>query len=550
MKTLNLSPNSFSKIGNEFIENVLKQLLSEHYLIIQIFYNEAGNSECARLVIVLEHSKDVKELQKQKWVKKAFVEYQIMVCFNYSTRVHRQYSLGHPFIELYCKPSALIYQNPDYGNLLHVKRDWKKFNKKFSTYKDSFFHDHNLLLSQASQFISENSSLSVVILFEKLFQYDLEYLENLYLGNTCDINDANKRIMNLSVYIPKIQKYFVKQNSDSYYLLALIEEVKRDSYDDDVMIYCDEMYEAFTIAEHSLFCLIKKQLDNFKNLIKSSFAEKRNTDSPVITDSTNQRDEALDVAVETIVSAGELEEIYLFHKVVYGERTTYYLLLIGFNISNDFLRNIRHKIRDRSTETNDYVLIAHDRQWIQKSLTIQQPFFVNIIQEKNKIYESNPYHPEPHWQSFYDTSNYLSLLSYCKSTEGSAKQFWGITKNKEENYQGLPYIFSLFFLSFCRTYIFTKLCYEPHYLPSHFLWKLCLYANPELKRHEYLFDEFRLKFFSFLDHNRKLHDRLDYFEKEDIEKMKAIVEKLMDELYELVAGRGLISKIEENETAE
>ncbi|UTX48812.1 hypothetical protein [Chryseobacterium sp. MA9] len=314
--------------------------------------------------------------------------------------------------------------------------------------------------------------------------------------------------MNLSLYIPEIQKYFVKQNSDSYYLLNLIEEVKRDTNE-------DEMYKAFTIAEHSLFFLIKIRLDHFKNLIKNSFAEKENTDNRLITDITDQKDEPLDMAVETIISSKELEEMYLFHKVVYGEITTYYLLLIGFNISNDFLRNIRHKIRNRSAETNDYVLIAHDRQWIQKSLCIQQPFFVNIIQKKNKIYESNPYHPEPHWENPHDTSysNYLSLQSFCKSTESSAKQFLGIVKNKEENYQGLPYVFSLFFLSFCRTYIFAKLCYEPHYLPSHFLWKLCLYANPELKRHEYLFDEFRLKFFSFLDHNRTLHHREDYFER-------------------------------------
>lgn len=154
------------------------------------------------------------------------------------------------------------------------------------------------------------------------------------------------------------------------------------------------------------------------------------------------------------------------------------------------------------------------------------------MQSKNKIYESHPYHPELHWEEPYKGffGNYPTIQNFYKATNNSVKQIVRIIENEDKNYQGLPYLFSLFFLSFFRTYIFATLFYEPHYLPSHFLWKLCLYANPELKKVEYRFDEFRLKFFTYLDCNRSLRHRPDNFETEEIEKIKSITVLLMDEL--------------------
>lgn len=525
MKTYN---QSFSLLENEFLQGILKQLISENYVIREILYNAVIDSKRKFLIICMEQTADIEVLRKQYWVQKAFKEHQFKIFFHHSARAERQLSLGNPLFEFYFKSSSVVYRNENYKEPIYQLRDWKKYKKKFKTYENGFYHDHDLLSTQFNSFMSEKSSLSVVSAFEKLLEYDLECLENLYYGNYSKDNNLNKRIKALSLYVPEVQKIFVTQNSSNYYLINLCEEVRRDTTEDEA-IYIDEMYKALSIAEQSLYRLIQLRFVELKNLIKTT-ATKQNESKPVFREC--QRCEVVNKAVQIITSAKEIEEIYLFDTSIYGGTTTYYMLLIGFNISNEFLRGIRHKIRSKSTEKYDFVLIAHDRQWIQKKLFIYQSFFANIMQSKNKIYESHPYHPELHWEEPYKGAfgNYLTIQKFYQATKNSANQIIRIIESEDKNYQGLPYLFSLFFLSFCRTYIFSKLSYEPHYLPSHFLWKLCLYANPELKKLEYQFDEFRLRFFIYLDCNRSLRHRLDNFETEELEKIKSITVLLINEL--------------------
>lgn len=525
MKTYN---QSFSLLENEFLQGILKQLISQHYLIREILFNTTIDSKHNYLIICTENPVDMEELKKQHWVGKAFKEHKVKVFFYYSARVKQQLSLGHPLLELYFKSSIILYRNDVYKESLYEPQNWKKFKKKFNTYENSFYHDHDLLLSQFNSFMSENSSLSVVLTFEKIVEHDLECLENLYSGNWSNSKNLNKRIKALSQCILEIQKIFVTQGSGNYYLLSLCEEVKRDTTEDEA-IYINEMYQAFRIAEKSLYRLIQLRFAELKKLIKTAATKQNEGESKTI---EGQNSIVIDKAVQIITSAKEIEEIYLFDTTIYGETTTYCLLLIGFNISSDFLRGVRHKIRTKSTDKYDFVIISHDRQWIQKRLFIHQSFFANIMQNKNKIYESHPYHPELHWEEPHNGSyaSYLTVQNFHKATDNSAKQIIGIVANEDKNYQGLPYLFSLFFLSFCRTYIFATLSYEPNYLPSHFLWKLCLYVNPDLKKFEYQFDEFRMKFFPYLDYNRSLHHRPDIFNDDEIENVKSITILLMDEL--------------------
>ncbi|WP_312903218.1 hypothetical protein [Chryseobacterium taichungense] len=528
MKTYN---QSFSLLENEFLQGILKQLISENYVIREILYNAVIDSKRKFLIIFMEQTADIEVLRKQYWVQKAFKEHQFKIFFHHSARAERQLSLGNPLFEFYFKSSSVVYRNENYKEPIYQLRDWKKYKKKFNTYENGFYHDHDLLSTQFNSFMSEKSSLSVVSAFEKLLEYDLECLENLYYGNYSKDNNLNKRIKALSLYVPEVQKIFVTQNSSNYYLINLCEEVRRDTTEDET-IYIDEMYKALSIAEESLYRMIQLRFDELKNLIKTT-ATKQNESEPTLKEC--QKSEVVNKAVQIITFAKEIEEIYLFDTSIYGETTTYYMLLIGFNISNEFLRGIRHKIRTKSTEKYDFVLIAHDRQWIQKKLFIYQSFFANIMQSKNKIYESHSYHPELHWEEPYKGAfgNYLTIQKFYQATNNSANQIIRIIESEDKNYQGLPYLFSLFFLSFCRTYIFSKLSYEPHSLPSHFLWKLCLYANPDLKKVEYQFDEFRLRFFTYLDCNRSLRHRLDVFEAEELEKIKSITTLLMLELNKL-----------------
>lgn len=358
MKTYN---QSFSTIENDFLQGILKQLISQHYLIREVLFNVVIDPKHKYLIICMENTADMETLKKQDWVRRAFKEHQFRIFFFYSTRAERQLSLGNPLFELYFKSSTIVYRNELYKEPIYKLRDWKKFKKKFNTYENAFYHDHDLLLSQFNSFISGSSSLAVVSAFEKLLEYELECLENLYYGEYSRDENLNKRIKALAQYIPEVQKIFVTQNSGNYYLLNLCDEVRRDTTEDEA-IYIDEMYKAFSIAEQSLYRLIQLRFAELKKLIKTTATKQNEGESQII---EGQNSIVLDKAIQIITSAKEIEEIYLFDTSIYGETTTYYLLLLGFNISNEFLRGIRHKIRTKSTEKYDFLIIAHDRQWIQ-----------------------------------------------------------------------------------------------------------------------------------------------------------------------------------------
>ncbi|MNR11082.1 hypothetical protein D3C85_1273660 [compost metagenome] len=141
---------------------------------------------------------------------------------------------------------------------------------------------------------------------------------------------------------------------------------------------------------------------------------------------------------------------------------------------------------------------------------------------------------------------HADLYFYYKAAKNSALQFFAIAGNGNENRQGIDFIFSLFFLSFCRTYIFIKTYYLPNYLSSRALWELCIYADPDIRKYNYLTEQFWTDFFSYLDKHRTLHQRVSNLNKEKVDQMNVIVEKLMYELHDLVIEGGLLSDFEQD----
>jgi len=190
-------------------------------------------------------------------------------------------------------------------------------------------------------------------------------------------------------------------------------------------------------------------------------------------------------------------------------------------------------------------LISHSRSWIQENLYQCQRFFASIIQDKYLIYSSTQYHPELHWELPHNPYH-ADLYFYYMSAKNSALQFFAIASNTKENRQGLDFLFSLFFLSFCRTYIFIKTYYLPNYLSSQALWELCIYADADIRKYNYLTEQFWTDFFPYLDKHRTLHQKLSNLKKEEVEQMNLIVEKLFYELHDLVIEGGLLSNFEQD----
>jgi hypothetical protein len=532
---------SFPKLENEFLENILRQLVNQ-YIIIQIFFTKQPSMGFSRLMIHIEKNSDAKKLEQQKWVRKARNSYQIDVCFLYSAKLHHRFSLGYPFIEWYCQPSALIYQNEASQDALIITRSWKKYKKRFNAFQEHFYNDHDLYQSQIQNLIAENSSNSVFTSYARLMEYDLEYLEELYSGNTLKSLSLEERINNLIDYIPEIQKYFVKNSPEKYFLMDLFTKAK-EAAADDVSVYENEMFEAVRIAEQNLFHLVEERLDELKKQLKKAHVEKQDVSCQM---DSKPKEEALEIAIETIANLVEVEQIYLYHQITYAEKTTYYLMLIANGGTNEKLRAIIHFLKSKVDQNCDFVLISHSRKWIQENLYRFQSFFANIIQDNYLIYSSSLYHPELHWKEF-DNPYHGDLYFYYKPTQDVALQIFTIANNPKENYQGLEFLFSLFFLSFCRTYILVKTYYLPNDLPSQALWQLCIYADPEIRKHNYLIEQFWTDCFPYLNKYRVLHHKLSKLNKEEVNQITSIVEKLMKELHHLVIEGGLLLDFQEEQ---
>lgn len=529
---------SIRKLDNEFVEGILHKLIAK-YNIIQIFYSSQKNSKTSTVIIHLERKSDADELRLKHLVKKALQQYQMNICFVYSVRLHDQYDLGHPVIEAYCQRDAVIYQNEGSIESLLINRNWKKYKEKFFEFEERFYHDHTMQVEQIDRLIKEDASNSVFTSYERLIECHLDNLEELYTLNVTRNLNLKERIKMLIDYVPELEMHFVKKNHKEYYLTDLFNQAKESAKQDE-KIYKSELYEAVRITEESLCSLVELRFKELRKKIKKNYSKPISTEVSTINFEKEHIDEILQTAVDKILSLVEVEQIYNFSKMVYGEFTIYYLLLVGLNISNENLKTITKSLKKQSGETYDFVLISHDRSWIQQNLFQYQEFFVYIMQGKHLIYSSHPYYPELHWENPH-TPYHGDLYFHFKAAYDTALQFFRIAENPEENYQGLHHVFTLFFLSFCRTYIYVKTFYLPNYLSMRTLWNLCIYADTEMRKYGHLFTDFWTDIFLYMNYHMHLHHSVTKLDKEQVGHMKVIVEKLLNELENTIEKRNLLT---------
>ncbi|MFC5871024.1 hypothetical protein SAMN05443633_103256 [Chryseobacterium arachidis] len=541
MKTPNKSP--FSILANEFIENTLEQIVKD-YFIGQVFYKKEKQSTRSHILVQLNKFADVAKLRSKRWLKEFRDQYEVYFYFIDYSRLEYQLSKGHPFIEYHCQRSSIIYQNEDSRLSILTDRIWKKYKKKYNRYEDAFHHDHEIRRIKIERLIAEDSYNSVFTSFEELIQYDLEYLEELYSGDRTSDIDLNQRINQLLIYIPELQSYFVKKNPREYFITELFAKVKKAINEDD-LIYNTEMFESLRIIEDSLFTLVEARFYELKHLIKKQYEKIYTVGQDIFPIEEYQTDEILNKAIDRILTFIELEQIYFFHKTTYGEVTTYYLLLIGLNVNNEKIKAITHSLTSIFGKEYKFLLVGHDRYWIQKNLYQYQSFFVFIMQGKHLVYSSDKFHPEPHWEMPHQPQH-SDLYFHYKSTLQSSLQFYKLIDGEQENYQGVDNIFALFLLSFCRTYIYVKTFYLPNYMTSEALWQLCIYADKYIYKYNYMFEQFSNNIFSFTDYNMSVHHSVGKVDTEKVNCMKIIVKKLMDELKETVVNGKLLDDFKTN----
>jgi len=369
----------------------------------------------------------------------------------------------------------------------------------------------------------------VFLLYERLFELHLLYLEELYIGHTTSINNLYQRIKAISKLNPEIESLFLKKSEEEYYLIALINRVK-EAIEEQREVYYDECFNAFANVENQLHNFVHDRFKDLKRLIKHQAS---NSTISEVAIELNKQETFNDIIIERCLNQNQrIEEIYLYQTLTIGSQTIYYLLIIGDKFANEQIKNLESSLQDKFNKQTSFVIIAHTKIWIQTELYSSQDFFASIIKNENKIYSSSQYNALLHWLVPH-TALYTDLYYYNSVTDNTAKELLRNLqklKKNQECKQSIPYLLSLYFMSFCRTYILAHLSYLPNYLSSFSLWLLCVNVNTNLTKYQYLFDKFGNKFFPLLDYYRELHQRLINYDTEKIEVLIKLITQLQAEL--------------------
>ena len=472
----------FSKVENEALEEKLSQLTHE-FSIAYIFYHPSKTTEPAHIIIITSQNEQVEVFESRKWIRNSRDKSNVLFHVIFQRKMDFEYRAGNPFIGSYCRRSSIIFQNPQAKE--YADTGWPSFKKKYKKYTQDYYHDHDILLGEANRFLKLGSLTGMYLSYLSVFEYTIRFLEILCIGHPFDSMDLHQRIRQLARFVPRIEGVFVKKNGNEYYLVAELEEAKEVAEGGDEIRLNDNLFESIAEAELKLHKLVSSRFSELKRQIKSNTLAQTIDIEP----EPSPEDKELSQIIEQILKIQPVEEIYLFHQTQNHKITTYFLLLIGERLGTGILSRVQQSIKAKFDGNLSVVLIGHCRIWIQRTIFYQQSFFQKVMKPENRMYQSHQNHPSIHWENPH-SPEYPDLEYYYRSSTRMADQYFVLRKNSEkENTEGISDLFGKSVLRVFRTFIFAKLSYLPNYLPAFNLWKLCVYAEPELEKVEFLFEK-------------------------------------------------------------
>ncbi len=509
---------------NESLQEKLYQLTKE-FGIASVFHHPPTPLALAQIVIVAFKNKDVAEIESRKWIRNSIQNHETIFHVIHHSKMEFLYRKGNPFFAHYCHSKSLIYQNPGSGHL--VETDWKSFKKKFHTFTEQFYHDHDILFSEVGNMGKYEVNIGRILLLKSVYEHDLDYLEELYFGKNYSNLNLHQRINRLSKVLPIIESLFVKENAMEYYLLKEFDNAIEHTENEE-LYFNDGMLAELIKNENKLYNLISERFSELKRLIRS---QNKPNNELILNPSPKTE---LSKITTKIISMKQVEEIYLFDKKQNPKGFTYYFLLVGNGLGTELLNRIQESVSS-GIDNCTVVLIGHSRIWIQKENFIHQAFFQKVMTAENKVYESHEFHPALHWESSY-TPQYHDINYYFRSAKNASENYFLLRKKlKRKNTEGLEDLFYQSIMRIFRTYIFSKSTYLPNFLHPFSLWKLCLYFEPGLEKLEFLFEKLNgEKFFNKMHHHLGFHHDHSVISKDKLKIMDEILHLLIEELEVLI----------------
>ena len=522
MKT-KINPD-FSIQGHDQLTGKLKQLTHE-FPLAYIFYHPANSKETAHIVIITEESHDVEIIGSRKWIRNNKDEKPILFHITCQEKMKVELRSGNPFFAWNCQKSAIILQNPEAKECQNT--DWPSFKKRFKRYSGNYSHDRDNLLIAVNRFQELGSLTGLFVSYLSVFEYDIRYLEILYTGRSLESENLHQRIKELIPHIPEMEEVFVQKNGGEYYLISELEKAKETADDGDEIRLNDKLIDSFSLAETKLHNMFLLRLSGLKSLIKSGLPKQPMIDHE---ESTSRDDQVTEIAAQ-IVKIQPVEEIYLFHQIQNNKLTSHFLLLIGEGFGTEILNRIQQSVNSKFAGKYSIVLIGHSRSWIQTNLFYQQSFFSKVMQPENLLFQSHSNHPSIHWEDN-GTPEFPDLEYLNRSAVKLTAQYFVLRNYSEkDNTEGISDLFSKSILRIFRTLVYSKLSYLPNYLPAFNLWNLCVYADPGLKKLEYLFEKLSGNdFLKEVNKHTLFHHDLSRLTEKKLLIMDEIINSLLKEL--------------------
>lgn len=295
-----------------------------------------------------------------------------------------------PFVKFNLTKANVLYSD---GETEMPKDHYCSYN--FEKFRNKYKNNQKLTRSYTDKFVEEQLEGSYE-LFMKSFGNDLKVAELLLLGTVNKKASLTQRFLVLEKVRPIFKSVFVKQDKECFYLM------------EQLAFYDAGVYDDWGKALRKVQVKIKNIVLQLIYELKTSF-----TDSPHQTPVRVSDFEYSDY-LRFLTAREEVEEIYCFHETVtYNHEKSlrcFYLLVIVDGEVSKQLQNIMNAA-EKGTEEVQFVIIAHNRFYIQEHIGLQQGFYKKVWKDKNRIYSSG-YYPSIHWRNswYADLSQSEGLL--------------------------------------------------------------------------------------------------------------------------------------------
>ena len=492
----------FATLEDKVLQERLLQLTRE-FQISYVFYEQYNRLTPSHLIIVTSEQKDILTIQSRKWIRSCSAAANVLIHVVSQTKMEFELKAGNPFFAIYCRRAATLYQSPEAKDFDDF--DWKSFRNRFAGFKNEYYHDRDILLSEAVRFQRVESLTGLFMTYLSVFEFDIRYMEALYIGQCFESDNLHKRIQRLTRFFPEIDRLFVKKNGEEYYLIFELEKAKEVAELGDEIRLNEKLIDSIIETESRLNELAYGRFKELKKQLKTAIDQEN---APVVSEKSSE-DKTLQRIVSQILSIRMVEEIYCYHQCKNQESTIYFFLFVGEGLGTEVLGRIQQSVEAKSESKCELVLIGHSRAWIQANLYSYQSFFQTVMTLENRIFQSRNNLPAIHWENPH-TPEYPDLEYYYLSAIKLTEQYFALQKNSDNsNVEGMESLFSQSVIRILRTFVFAGLSYLSNYLPARSLWQLCVYASPKLEKLEYLFDKLSGEnFIKEVDYHSRFHHKL------------------------------------------